>query len=147
MGVSDTRAWRDSGPRLGRPVWQRFWEKVSFGDCWEWQASLSDQGYGYFNAGNKKTVLAHRWAYAYFYDSPALGLDHLCRVRHCVNPAHLEPVTIRENVLRGENNAAQNARKTHCPLGHEYNEVNTRRIGNRRWCRACAVVRRRTARG
>jgi hypothetical protein len=67
-----------------------------------------------------------------------LELDHLCRVRACVNPGHLEPVTHRVNTLRGETVAARNARATHCPAGHPYDEVNTYadRLG-RRSCREC----------
>jgi hypothetical protein len=69
-----------------------------------------------------------------------LQLDHLCRVRHCVYPAHLEPVTPRENVLRGETVAASNARKTHCLRGHPFDEVNTchwQSRPGRRDCREC----------
>jgi hypothetical protein len=68
-----------------------------------------------------------------------LELDHLCRVRGCVNPKHLEPVTHRENLMRGESWSAVNARKTHCPEGHPYDETNTYIDGKgRRRCRECA---------
>jgi hypothetical protein len=71
-----------------------------------------------------------------------LTLDHLCRVRCCVNPDHLEPVTPVENVMRGESFFAKQARRTHCPQGHEYigrNLMITRR-GERK-CRACDLER------
>ena len=69
-------------------------------------------------------------------------LDHLCKVRHCVNPEHLESVAHAENVRRG--NGGQNwAAKTHCPQGHPYDEENTRVISGRRVCRTCANERSR----
>jgi len=68
-----------------------------------------------------------------------LEIDHLCRVRCCVNPDHLEAVTHRENILRGNTFAAVNAAKTHCPKGHEYTPENTRiHTGGRRQCIACS---------
>lgn len=83
---------------------------------------------------------AHRLAYEFSKGLIPEGktLDHLCRVRHCVNPDHLEPVSRGENVLRGVSPSAINARKTHCSKGHDYNEENTKylRRGNRR-CRIC----------
>jgi hypothetical protein len=67
-----------------------------------------------------------------------LTIDHLCRNRACVNPEHLEPVTMRVNCLRGESPAAVHARKTHCPKGHEYSAENTyRHKGNHRMCKLC----------
>lgn len=72
--------------------------------------------------GKWKTKLAHRLSYEHFVGPilDGLTIDHLCRDRACVNPAHLEAVTISINVLRGFNPMAINARKTHCPLGHFY---------------------------
>lgn len=71
-----------------------------------------------------------------------LQLDHLCRNRLCVNPSHLEPVTCRENVLRGNGRCAANAKKTHCPRGHAYAGANLL-IGTKgeRCCRKCASIR------
>lgn len=67
-----------------------------------------------------------------------MQLDHLCRQRACWNPDHLEPVSPRENVLRGVGITAMNAKKTHCPQGHPYDDANTgiTSTGKRR-CRAC----------
>ncbi|MEF2279892.1 HNH endonuclease signature motif containing protein [Deinococcus sp. YIM 134068] len=73
-----------------------------------------------------------------------LVLDHRCRNRRCVNPDHLEAVTNRENILRGEGAAARAARVSHCPRGHWYGGENLRIRGDgRRVCRACERGRRR----
>lgn len=119
----------------------RFWSKVHVAEsgCWEWTAWIKPAGYGYYNT-NGSTNLAHRFAYATLVAAiPAhLMCDHLCRNRRCVNPNHIEPVTNRENALRGETINARNAAATHCPAGHPYDEANTYRhpYGDRR-CRAC----------
>lgn len=92
---------------------------------------------------------AHRYAYEHFIGPIPEGLqvDHLCRVRNCVNPDHLEAVTCRENVLRGDGVAAANARATHCPQGHAYDEANTYTWTNGgRHCRACARIKTREQR-
>lgn len=110
---------------------ERFWSKVdnSKGDnsCWEWKAAKKPDGYGAFAIGNKNFT-AHRLSYhAIIGELPThLQLDHLCRNKVCVNPRHLDPVNNKENSLRGISPAAYNARKTHCILGHEFNDENTR---------------------
>jgi len=112
-----------------RPSEERFWSKVVFpedSDCWLWAASINNNGYGEFWAGDKY-VKAHRWAYEYLIGPIPAGLtiDHLCRNRACVNPAHLEPVTLRINLLRGNTFQARNAAKTHCESGHSFDLFNT----------------------
>lgn len=108
-------------------------------DCWRWQGTLTNDGYGLVTVGDKKK-LAHRLSYTFFVGPIPDGqeIDHLCRTRNCVNPAHLEPVTHRENVLRGEGLAAQNARKTHCIHGHALSgdNVYVKKSGKRQ-CRTC----------
>ncbi len=90
--------------------------------------------------GASSKVYAHRWAFEQFKGPIADGLqiDHLCRVRHCVNPDHLEAVSQRANILRGEATSAQRARQTHCKRGHRFDLANTyiRPAGHRN-CRAC----------
>src|SRR5437763_12827689 len=87
---------------------------VDAGGCWRWQRALNEGGYGLVGYGGK-VARAHRVAYELFVGPIPLELelDHLCRVRRCVNPSHLEPVTRRENVLRSPIQlAAVNATKT-----------------------------------
>ena len=116
--------------------------------CWIWQLARGGDGYGW--AGRE---LAHVALFEQVVGPvpDGLQLDHLCRKRLCVNPAHLEPVTRRENILRGESPSAQNARKTHCHRGHPFDEANTGRWDPRgRACRACHAEkerRRRALRG
>lgn len=107
--------------------------------CWEWQGSLSKLGYGLFYAGSR-AIRAHRWSYEHFVGPIPDGLimDHLFRNRKCVNPQHVEPVTNKENILRGESPPAVCARKNHCANGHEFTKDNTYITyrGNRS-CRTC----------
>lgn len=87
--------------------------------------------------------MAHRMAYEELVGPIADGLqiDHLCRVRCCVNPAHLEPVTQAENIRRGVSPTAANRRKTHCKHGHEFTTENTRLVPEGRICRRCDVAK------
>jgi hypothetical protein len=81
----------------------RFWAKVEkTADCWFWRATRTRDGYGTFYFYGR-SLSAHRWLYQQLIGPvpDGLVLDHLCRIRHCVNPQHLEPVTHRENVIRG----------------------------------------------
>lgn len=101
-----------------------FVSKIEFTDtCWLWKASVDKDGYGKYRDFTHNIWKAHRAAYYYMFGYlPAKGrhLDHLCRVRNCVNPHHLQDVTSRQNTLRGEGVASINAKKTHCPKGHAY---------------------------
>lgn len=132
---------------VGDPV-ARFWSKVDkagplplwapfLGPCWHWTGATSN-GYGRVRVDVDRP--AHRFAYELLVGPIPDGLviDHLCRVRHCVNPAHLEAVTNAENILRGNGFSARHARKTHCPKGHPYDEANTLiRADGSRNCIAC----------
>ncbi|HUR18862.1 MAG TPA: HNH endonuclease signature motif containing protein [Acidimicrobiales bacterium] len=122
---------------------QRFWKGVDRGaadECWIWKRSAR-AGYGQFTWSGGS--LAHRFAYEQFVGliPEGLHLDHLCRTPLCVNPAHLEPVTCRENTLRGIGPSARFAKATHCVHGHPFDEKNTRwRPGKGRSCRECARI-------
>ncbi len=119
---------------------ERFWVKVDKTEtCWIWLGSRRGKDYSAFPLNNKM-VAAHVWAWEQE-NGPVpdgLELDHLCRTHLCVRPSHLEAVTPRENVLRGESFAAANASKTHCPSGHPYSDENTYiRPDGGRECRRC----------
>lgn len=100
--------------------------------CWLWQRSLDRDGYGWSSLHNK-THQAHRLVYRLLVNEPPAGatLDHLCRVRHCVNPDHLEPVSNRENLLRSELTPA--GMKCCAKCGGEFDVLPS---GQRR-CRPC----------
>ncbi len=127
----------------------RFWTKVDkngpvpdyrpdLGPCWLWLAGRISGGYSKFVI-DQRQVLGHRVVY-----EDAVGpipdgfhVDHLCRIRHCVNPDHLEPVTPYENFIRGQSPVRRNIDKTHCKQGHPYNEENTYYGPDGRKCRPC----------
>jgi hypothetical protein len=117
-------------------------KRPDLGPCWLWKPVTASGGYGQFTA-NGKTRLAHRAAYELLVGPIPQGLtiDHLCSVRHCVNPAHLEAVTLAENIRRArvwENGAAHQRNKTHCPYGHPYSGDNLRIASDgKRACREC----------
>lgn len=106
--------------------------------CWLWRGSINSTGYGSFVAGNRK-YLAHRFSYEHFIGPIGAGLviDHLCRVRECVNPDHIEAVSQKVNVHRGIGEAAKNRVKSNCPAGHPYESDNLKVFRGMRYCRAC----------
>lgn len=116
--------------------------------CWVSNRAHNGSGYTKMSYGQHTIWYVHRLAYIVFVGPIPNGLhiDHLCRVRACCNPDHLEPVTPRENVLRGESIFAKEALVTHCPAGHEYVEQNTYRRpdgSHKRDCLNCRRKRRR----
>jgi hypothetical protein len=131
----------------------RFDERLaSFADrpdeCWPWPGAVNNWGYGYTTVGDGtargRNVMVHREAYARLVGPIPEGMqiDHLCRNRLCMNPRHLEPVTIAENVLRGAGPGAINRRKTHCYRGHEFTPENTFYVGREKKERRCKVCDR-----
>lgn len=122
-----------------------FWALVDkSGDCWLWQGTVEVQGYGVARVSGK-FFKAHVLAYELTNGPkpPGLTLDHLCRVKRCVRPSHLEAVTHRVNVLRGVGPTAVNAIKDECDHGHRFDEANTywRKNAQGRDCRACRRAR------
>lgn len=139
---------------------ERFWANVDYngplsdaapdlGPCWLWTGYIKDTGYGGVNGrrgdGGKTVYLAHRVAFHLLVGSIPDGyeLDHLCRVRVCCRPSHLEAVTPRVNNLRSDSIAAQHARQTHCKRGHEFTPENTYTPPTNpgRQCRECIKIR------
>lgn len=131
---------------------ERFWAKVdkSAGPdaCWRWTGGTFNHGYAQFWFEGRN-VLAHRFAYELCIGPIPDGatIDHVrargCRFTDCVNPAHLEPVTMRENLLRGDTFQAANAAKTHCIHGHEFTPENTKHYRNRTTtARECITCRK-----
>lgn len=141
-------------PYVARPPKERLLAGIAVDaetGCWNWTRSKNWKGYGLFGMGQRpnstqtKTVTAHRAAYELFVGPipEGLDLDHLCRNRGCVNPAHLEPVTRKENLGRGLH---RNRGRTHCIRGHELipENIYVRKNGYRR-CNVChrEAMRRR----
>lgn len=147
--------------RAYQAKWHReaYWKKIGFcltplgrlmshtdrGDgCWEWTGSKDHNGYGQVKLNGY--FLAHRAVYSFLRGPIPTGLtlDHLCRNTSCVNPDHLQPVTLRVNSLRGTSFAARRARATHCEKGHAWDAANTAiqrgRYGPYRRCRTCRRI-------
>ena len=156
MHYKRLRRWGDPNIRRPKtPADERFWAKVDKdgpspavfrhrGPCWVWTGGKISTGYGFFHPTKQTHVLAHRYAYELLRGPIPDGLciDHLCRNRVCVNPAHLEPVTLGENTRRGLSISTFNALKTHCPAGHAYTPENTYvqpTRPNTRRCRECSA--------
>lgn len=120
-------------PEQERDNFGRFMALTEFSDgCWLWRGGIGRNGYGRFWTKAGRST-AHRWIYERVVGPiPAdHQLDHLCRVRNCVRPEHVEPVTALEH------NRRTHAPTVRCPSGHSYDEANTRWYGGRRYCRAC----------
>lgn len=151
--------------RDDRPALERVMSRTSIdpdSGCWVWQLSVQTNGYPthvYTSEGGRR---GHVWAYellvgpvpegmeldhtCHWIDENCVDMGHDCPHRRCVNPSHLEPVTRRVNVLRSRSWASRNARKTHCPQGHEYTPENTYVHNGSRQCKTCRRERKVRAR-
>ncbi len=119
-------------------------EKIEItNSCWNWKGGKNYAGYGHCQYKGKQ-YLAHRYVYELLEGKipPNMVLDHLCKNTSCVNPAHLDIVTQRENLLRSNNHVAINAIKTNCIRGHEFTPENTyiAKTGQRS-CKTCTRER------
>jgi hypothetical protein len=130
-----------TGQRTDGPIWLRLVTNVVRDEngCWLWQRATNEKGYGRVQFQGRHRA-AHRVSYTTFVGPipEGLQLDHLCRVRHCINPAHLEPVTHDENHRRKTVHFRTTV--THCPHGHEYTEANTAYYNRIRCCRKCLAA-------
>ena len=138
-----------SANRWRGPLPERLWPRVekTLGGCWLWTGHVNRKGYGMIADADGRYREVHRVVYEIEVGPVPAGLelDHLCRNPRCVNPAHLDPVTHRENVLRGAGWGAANAAKERCSYGHPFTPENTRlythRGQTRRVCRPCEARR------
>ncbi len=114
--------------------------------CWVFPGADNGRGYGIVGLPGRRMAYAHRVVYEALVGTIPQGLqiDHLCRNRRCVNPDHLQVVTARENLLRGDSPAMRAHSRGECTRGHKVNEKNTyfRPDGRYGWCRICTRERR-----
>jgi hypothetical protein len=113
--------------------------------CHIWKRAESSKEYGRYR---RMPAYKYAWERDNGRQVPVgLELDHLCRNPSCVNPDHLEPVPHVENLRRSPLTlAGRNIRKTHCPSEHPYDEKNTYRWRNKRYCRICINVNSKASR-
>jgi hypothetical protein len=129
----------------------RLWSKIqkggplpvhdpSLGPCWLWLAGKNNGGYGHFRGWDGRMIVAHRLTYEMLVGPipDGLHIDHLCRVRGCVNPSHLDPVLTKVNTWRG----LKGVMKTHCIHGHAFSPENTWTYRGHRVCKVCSRARR-----
>lgn len=141
--------------RLSKELWLAkcgVWYSKDSDGCYRWLRALSggkpnQRGYGILVIDGKQHY-AHRLAWRLFRGPIEQGLviDHVCRVRNCVNVNHMELVTPGINVLRGFSPSGLNLTRTHCVNGHEYTPENTARRGHWRVCRECRRISKRKRR-
>ena len=132
---------RKTKPTTLSERFENLYMPVTESGCWLWLGSINRGGYGKLSI-NGKTVTAHRAVYEQHLGKIPVGLclDHKCKVRCCVNPSHLEPVTLKENIRRGDTGkmaGSFNRMKTHCLNGHEFSLENTKHYMGRRLCLKC----------
>jgi hypothetical protein len=139
-------------PRLAPRFWSKVIPEPNTG-CWLWLGADNGRGYGRVCIDGR-TMYAHRVTFERLRGPipDGMQLDHLCRMRGCCNPAHLQPVTNAENTKRGsrptqlaEENRRRGAAQTHCIRGHAFDDANTlaKSKNGRRQCRACAAMHAR----
>lgn len=129
-----------------KTITERFWSNVEIkgeDECWEWKGYKNKKGYGYISSKWQGPPLeVYRLSYMLCVGDPGnLYIDHLCRNRSCVNPKHLEAVSNKENILRGNAMGGINTRKTHCKNGHLLPEPTLLWGKIQRRCKTCQKER------
>lgn len=125
----------------------RFYEKIHIdksSECWNWKGKPSSDGYGRMGI-DYKVYLAHRVSYVLKYGEPPphMVIDHVCRNRICINPDHLEVVSLEENIRRGvgpermRESSDAKAQRTHCKNGHPFSGYNLSLNDRQRLCKTC----------
>lgn len=137
-------------PTIAARLWSRVFILDGRDACWEWRGARNPSGHGRIGVGPNKQSPTHRVVYELLVGPipDGLHLDHLCQNPTCVNPNHLEPVGLWENLSRSKKTPAViNAAKTHCLRGHEFSAGNTYvdKRGSRH-CRTCVRDRMREKR-
>lgn len=132
---------------LSNDEWFRFHDQVEITPwgCWYWRGRLDKDGYGIFTLRGKNRK-AHRVCFSTYFDQVRLPgtIDHLCRVRYCINPDHLDLVSMGENTLRGNGITAKHRRKHYCSNGHELTPDNIYSNGTGRSCKICTLTYSKT---
>lgn len=125
--------------RRATPLLERISDKLEIGDCWLWTGATNRGGYGVVRDDSGTATVAHRaiWQVLVGQLADDVELDHMCRVRRCCNPDHLEPVTHQVNVDRSCRGAGR-VRAVACRNGHPFTPENTKRNGAQRCCRTCS---------
>jgi hypothetical protein len=131
-----------------QPIEQRFWKYVEkTAGCWLWRGAINSNGYPAIHSEGRRgrQLRAHRVAYEMLVGPIPEGmqLDHLCEVKHCVNPDHLEPVLAQVNCER------HTGKRITCAVGHPYQHRVSVVHGvtkRARWCPVCQEARRKERR-
>lgn len=146
--VTDAKGRGQNGGGCTYPLPDQLRRHIRFSStCWQWVGATASKGYGRVKYAGRLEV-AHRLVFATLRGAipDGLVLDHLCRNRGCVNPDHLEPVTNRTNILRGQSPTALNALKKTCSRGHRFEGENLGWYRGGRICRECQRVKQRRLR-
>lgn len=140
------RSGRTKGVPNGLTAFERLIRRTDMsGECWIWQGAVDRAGYGKIKDGEGMRY-AHVIAYeeAYGLVPEGLTVDHLCRVKNCIRPSHLEAVTLFENIMRSDSCGAENARKKGCP--HNHGAYDAVYANGHRYCRQCKAEREKCRR-